>query len=202
MMRRLAFLLPVLLLCVSPASAAGDAVNGVLTYRGFTVDMTVVETAPNRAAIEASLKKQIDIVADCAARPEIMTFFRSQKMKLKLGGGDGGGHFGSAGVEIDATPQPPEKPIVLHELLHAMHARYMPNGANNPDIDKFYRNAVSGQVYPAGEYVLTNHGEFFAVTASLYLWGYVARAPNNRETLRAKQPHYYAWLGELFGVQK
>jgi hypothetical protein len=38
--------------------------------------------------------------------------------------------------------------------------------------------------------------------ASLYLSGYIARAPNNRETLRSRRPYYYAWLGELFGVKK
>jgi hypothetical protein len=50
--------------------------------------------------------------------------------------------------------------------------------------------------------VLKNKAEFFAVTGSLYLSGYVARPPNDRETLRAKQPVYYAWLGILFGVKK
>jgi len=40
------------------------------------------------------------------------------------------------------------------------------------------------------------------VTASLYLWGSVAREPHNRETLRAKQPNYYKWLGDIFGVRK
>jgi hypothetical protein len=44
--------------------------------------------------------------------------------------------------------------------------------------------------------------EFFAVTGSLYLWGNVDRSPHTRENLRAKQPVYYKWLGELFGVQK
>lgn len=202
MMRSLAFLLPLLLFCISPASAAGDPVNGILTYRGFSVDMTLVEKVPNRGAIEASLKKQIDIAANSNAKPAIMTFFRSQTMKLKFGGADGGGRFTSAGIEIDATPQPPEKPVVLHELLHAMHARYLPDGVRNADIIRFYNNAMRGRVYPEREYVLKNNREFFAVTASLYLWGYVARAPHNRETLRSKQPYYYAWLGELFGVKK
>jgi len=202
MMRRLAFLLPVFMFSVSPASAAGDTVNGVLTYRMFSVDMTLLEKASNRNAVEASMKKQIDIVADCGAKADIMAFFRSQRMRLKFGGEDGGGRFTSSGIEIDATPQPPEKPIVLHELLHAMHGRYLPDGFKNADVDRFYNNAMPGQVYPKDEYVLKNSREFLAVTASLYLWGYVARAPNNRETLRSKQPYYYAWLGELFGVKK
>jgi hypothetical protein len=198
----LAFVLSALLLAFSPAAALAEALDRVLTYRGFTVDTTLLKAAPNRNAVETSLKKQIDIVADCEAKPEIMAFFRSQTMKLKWDGEDGGGRFTSAGIEIDAKPQPPEKPIVLHELLHAMHGRYLPGGFKNADVDRFYNNAVRGQVYPKGEYVLKNNREFYAVTASLYLWGYVARAPNNRETLRAKQPYYYTWLGELFGVTK
>jgi hypothetical protein len=184
-----------------PAPAASYSGNE-MSYRGFSVDMALVADQPNRAAIEASLKKQLDIVADCGAKPEVLAFFRSQRIKLKHGGEDGGGRFSSAGIEIDAAPEPPEKPIVLHEMLHAMHARYIPNGANNPDIIRFYNNAVISHAYPDGEYVLKNKSEFFAVTGSLYLWGYVARPPNNRETLRAKQPYYYEWLGELFGVKK
>jgi len=201
-LRRVAFVLPALLFAFSSPSARAEVLAKVLTYRGFTVDVTLLEAAPNRDAVESSLKKQIDIAADCGAKPEIMTFFRSQAMKLKWGGEDGGGRFTSAGIEIDATPQPPQKPIVLHELLHAMHGRYLPGGFRNADVDRFYNNAVRGQVYPSGEYVLKNNRELFAVTASLYLWGYVERAPNNRDTLRAKQPHYYVWLGELFGVVK
>jgi hypothetical protein len=132
----------------------------------------------------------------------MLAFFRAQAIKLKADGRDGGGRFSSAGIEIQAAELPPEKPIVLHELLHALHARYLPGSNRNPDVLRFYRNAMSGQLYPANEYMMKNVNEFFAVTASLYLWGYVARAPNDRETLRAKQPHYYAWLGELFGVKK
>jgi hypothetical protein len=201
-LRTLAFAAALLPLSATAGSAASDIVNGVLHYRGFTADMSLVASAPNLDAIEVSLKKQIDIVADCGVKPPIMAFFRSQHMKMKFGGEDGGGRFSSAGVEIDAKPQPPQKPIVLHEMMHAMHNRYIPGGTKNANILKFYGNAKRGQVYPANEYVLKNPSEFFAVTASLYLWGFVARPPNNRETLRAKQPVYYAWLGELFGVKK
>ena len=71
-------------------------------------------------------------------------------------GEDGGGRFSSAGIEIRATPQPPEKPIVLHELIHALHARYLPNANRNADVLRFYHNALSGQLYPRGEYVVKN----------------------------------------------
>jgi hypothetical protein len=201
-MHRLAALLLALFVLAPPAFGASNVVNGILTYRGFTIDMTLVDKAPNRDAIEASLKKQIDTVADSGVKPEIMAFWRKQKISLEFGSKDGGGNAGPNGIHIDAAPQPPEKPILLHELLHALHGRYMPNGSNNADIEKFYNRAVERQAYPQGEYVLKNKGEFFAVTASLYLSGYVARPPNDRETLRAKQPVYYVWLGDLFGVKK
>jgi hypothetical protein len=87
-------------------------------------------------------------------------------------------------------------------LLHAYHFRVLPGAAKNPDLLRFYSRAVEGQLYPPGSYVLKNVQEFFAVTGSLYLWGNVDRPPHDRATLHEKQPVYYKWLGELFGVQK
>jgi hypothetical protein len=48
--------------------------------------------------------------------------------------------------------------------------------------------------------VLSNAAEFYAVTASLFLYGSVARPPYNRQTLRAAQPDYYNYLIRMFGV--
>jgi hypothetical protein len=53
-----------------------------------------------------------------------------------------------------------------------------------------------------GGEALKNVQEFFAVTASLYLWGNVDRPPHDRKTLHDKQPVYYQWLGDQFGVVK
>jgi len=97
---------------------------------------------------------------------------------------------------------PPEQPVVLHELLHAYHFHMLPGGFHNPDVLRYYQNAIRGQRYKPGAYVLKNPLEFFAVTASLYLWGHVDREPFTRENLREQQPIYYAWLGALFGVEK
>ena len=173
-------------------------------YRGFTVDTAAAQDAPNLRAIEASLRHQIDIVADCGAEPRILDFFKSQEIFVKPGQGDGGGRFSanSKGVSVDVAVDAPEKPVVLHELLHAYHWRVLPEGFGNPDVLRFYGRAKAGEFYPAGSYVLKNVQEFFAVTASLYLWGNVDRPPHNRQTLREKQPVYYKWLGELFGVKK
>ena len=185
-----------------PAHAASALVDGILNYRGFTVDMSVVAKAANEEEIETSVKRQLDIAADSGAKPEILAFFRRQKVTLKFGEEDGGGRFTVNGVEVDAVPQAPDRPIILHEFLHALHAGYLPGGVTNDDVLRFYGNAVRGRIYPEDAYILKNVNEFFAVTASVYLWGFVARPPNNRVTLRAKQPSYYGWLGQLFGVAK
>jgi hypothetical protein len=187
---------------VTPAAASPEpavsatSAPGVLAYRGFTVDAAVIE---HDAGARAAVEHQLDVVADCGVRADVLAFFRAQRILVRPGARD---HFSRAGgIEIDVR-LPPQQPIVLHELLHAYHAFVLPQGARNADVLGFYAEARNGGVYPAGSYVLRNPMEFFAVTASLYLSGHVDRPPFDRETLRARQPRYYAWLGQLFGVEK
>jgi Mlc titration factor MtfA (ptsG expression regulator) len=81
-------------------------------------------------------------------------------------------------------------PVMLHELLHAYHARLMPNGFENRGIEQFYKDA----------YALKNHREFFAVTASIFLAGNDAvHEPKTRAILKEKQPDYFKYLVGLFG---
>jgi hypothetical protein len=75
----------------------------------------------------------------------------------------------SRGVTIDAAVDAPEKPVLLHELLHAYHFRVLPGALQNPDLVRFYNNATAGGLYPQGSCVLKNVQEFFAVTGSPYL---------------------------------
>jgi hypothetical protein len=178
---------------VAPAT---EPPRGVLLYRGFTVDAAAIE---GDAAARSALEHQLDVVADCGVSADILAFFRAQHIVVRPGARDRFSRNG--GIEID-TRLPPQQPIVLHELLHAYHAFVLPDGARNPDVLGFYNEARNGALYPARSYVLVNPMEFFAVTGSLYLSGHVDRPPGNRETLRAAQPRYYAWLGHLFGVEK
>jgi hypothetical protein len=186
-----------------PAPQRPSASAVALTHRGFTVDISLAANMPNRAAIEASLKRQIDITADCGARPEIMAFFLRQKIGLKTDPKGGPGFFSpAAGVTIQAAALPPENPILLHELIHALHHFVLPNGNRNANVLRFHNNAMRGGFYAPDDYVMKNTNEYFAVTASLYLWGKVARPPHDRATLCRNQPYYCAWLSELFGVKK
>jgi hypothetical protein len=200
-----------LLGCLAPLFSAAMALcqernpDELGFYRGFSIDFSAVRRASDFATVEASVQHQIDIVADSGAALEIMRFFRSREIVLKPGLERTHGGFNGSNVSrvlIEDKAQPPQQPIVLHELLHAYHFAVMPGGFRNPDVLTFYDRAKSNQLYPANEYVLRNPQEFFAVTGSLYLWGHVDRAPSTREKLKAAQPTYYGWLARLFGVEK
>jgi hypothetical protein len=93
-----------------------------------------------------------------------------------------------------------QDPVVLHEMLHAYHARLMPNGFENEGVLTHYNLAKTKQLYPAESYVLTNQKEFFAVTASVFLSGKdSAHEPFTRAALKEKQPDYYKYLVGVFG---
>jgi hypothetical protein len=183
-----------------PAAVPAIPADGRLTYRGFTVDATEIRSVPQYNAIMTSIVHQIDIAADCGAKPEILQFFRTQVVFVT----HARPHFNSSspGVTLGAVVAEPQKPILLHELLHAYHFRVMPGANRNPELLTYYNRARNIGAYQADAYVLKNVQEFFAVTASLYLWGNVDRPPHTRANLKAAQPVYYAWLGQLFGVVK
>jgi hypothetical protein len=90
-----------------------------------------------------------------------------------------------------------ERPVMLHELLHAYHNRAMPQGYKNPGILLHYNRAKEGQLYPAEAYLMTNEREFFAVTGSVFLYG--NDGPISRSMIKEKQPDYYRYLVFLFG---
>ena len=169
------------MIAVSALAADGSG-NGKLIYRGFTVEISAVKSAPNLAAIESSVKHQIDIVADCGVKPEIQSFFRSHVITIDPGiAGEGGKFSNAGGVEIGSGPEAPEKPVLLHELLHAYHAQVMPMGVQNPDVLLYYNRAKANQLYPANEYLLANQKEFFAVRQA-YTCGGMFRASRSPAT--------------------
>jgi hypothetical protein len=95
-----------------PVTAAG-----MLSYRDFTVDVSAVMSEPRFGAIKEAVEHQLDIVADCGVKPEILAFFRTQRIALSPVARH---HFSrGAGVEVNPSQLPQQQPVVLHELLHA-----------------------------------------------------------------------------------
>ena len=83
--------------------------------------------------------------------------------------------------------------------MHILHRSTFPGGFDNPTIERFYQEAVAGNLFPADSYMMSNRREYFAVTASCYLYGSVERPPYTRQAIAQQQPDYYAYLGRLFG---
>ena len=202
-MRPIILFLATILAFAAPVLAGAAPAMDTISYRGFTINISAIGNTPDSAPVVSSVKHQLDIVADCGATSEIMAFFRAQPITVAPNALDTGGLYDRAhGIRIDAVAQPAGEPIILHEMLHAFHALVLPQGFQNPGVLNYYLHAKDASLYPADAFLLKNQAEYFAVTASLYLYGHVDRPPFTRENLRAKQPYYYIWLGKLFGVQK
>jgi hypothetical protein len=90
-----------------------------------------------------------------------------------------------------------ERPVLLHELLHAYHDHILPGGFANPAALSWFKQATDKQLYPADQYLMTNEKEFFAVTASVFLFG--TDGPIDRAKIKEVQPDYYKYLVWLFG---
>lgn len=94
----------------------------------------------------------------------------------------------------------PQSPVLLHEMLHAYHADMMPEGFKNRVIQQFYEEAKSKNLYPVDAYLMSNQKEFFAVTASVFLYGKDDKEPFTRSKIKEKQPDYYKYLSWLFEI--
>jgi hypothetical protein len=89
-----------------------------------------------------------------------------------------------------------ERPVLLHELLHAYHDHILPDGFDNPAILSWFKQTTDKKLYPADQYQMTNEREFFAVTASVFLFG--RDGAFVRANIKEKQPDYYKYLVWLF----
>ena len=98
-------------------------------------------------------------------------------------------------IALSANEQ--RRPVLIHELLHAYHRLKLPEGYRNSGILLHYKNAKDKELYPAGAYLMINEREFFAVTASVFLYG--NDGPFTRAHIKQRQPDYYVYLVNLFG---
>jgi hypothetical protein len=175
---------------------AADSVAKLL-YRGFTADISALDKAKDAGQTLVSLKHQIDIVVDARVKPEIAAFFSTVQIKLGEVKDDGLGFYDGSAVVLTNDPIHPDRGVLIHELLHAYHDRKMGKDEMRR-VSAYYEAAPRAYDLPRTEYAMSNESEFFAVTASIYLRGKSSRKPHDRRTIRAAQPDYYKFLGELF----
>lgn len=103
--------------------------------------------------------------------------------------------------------------FALHELAHAYHDRFLPDGFQNAEIRAAYERAKAGGGYDKVErqdaegrktldkaYALVNPMEFFAETTEAY-FSRNDFFPFDAAQLRAHDPETFALLGRLWGVK-
>lgn len=184
-----------------PGRLATQGVDaGSETYRGYRLDLSSLGAAPDGARLRRAAEHQVDIVEATGLDDRTKAFLRSFPVTVRSGSGAGSHYSGGDGVTIAVEDPGDDRPILLHEFLHVYHFRLLSGGKGNPDIRTFYERARTGGLYPAGAYTLRNPQEFFAMTASAFLHGHLAREPFTHEALRRKQPIYDRYLARLFGT--
>lgn len=188
------------LLIAAPVAVAGVAHAGdtapTFTHQGHAVDLSAVPQ-PERPALAASIRRQIELVQGLAIRDDIKVWFASIPVIVDPDLNQPGRYAGGRLTLRDRT-SPPDNPVLLHELLHAYMDVRLPRDGR---LRRFYMQAQASGAWPADAYMLSNINEFFAMTGSVTLWGQAARPPFTRERLRATLPDCYDWLAGEFGLR-
>jgi hypothetical protein len=181
---------------------ANRVASNRFNFKNMSVDVSSIQSLPNRDAILDAVRGQIDIIDAAITDPALKAFVQSVPLVMAANpaGADNAAYTaGTKSIIMTTSSYSPEKPVVLHELMHAYHDQKLTNGFSNEEIQKFYQEAKTSGKFPVGSYMLSNAGEYFAMTASVYLHGSAARDPNTRQGIKEKQPDMYQWLEREFG---
>jgi hypothetical protein len=114
--------------------------------------------------------------------------------------------IGSADNFLSWTQQQPW--MVLHELAHAYHDRFLPRGFENPDLAAAHKRGLESKKYDAvlhwdgkttGHYAKNNPMEFFAEASEAY-FGQNDFYPFVNAELKTHDPETFALIAKVWGV--
>jgi hypothetical protein len=169
------------------------------SYRGWTVRAAAAARLQRPEKTVRTIKAQIDIVEQVHLKSEILETLRRVPIEADISPGREVGHYtADRRVMLRVRRLDAKRPALLHALMLAYIDRRLPGGFANPDIARFRQQIIERHVWPKAAVMLQNNGEFFAVTASAYLYGEITREPYTRADLKKTQPEYYQWLARLF----
>ena len=173
------------------------------TYHGFRIDLSEARGTIDVPSAVAEVEHQIDIVDRSGISPSMLARFRAVPVRVSVSFAGGGSHYrGGSEVFLGSLQANDDRPVLLHEYMHVLEYRSFPGGFHNATVGRFFEEARAAGLYPPDSYMMSNAAEFFAVTASCYLNGTVARDPYTRAAIRERQPDYYAYLERLFGPRR
>lgn len=186
-------LLGMLVLCCGSAGAA--------EYHGFQIDDSARQLAPDAAS---ALHAQLDIVDAVGLPPNVVAALKQTPIVVDPGLRGNPGVFavrgGRGAVYVRPIAFEANKPILLHELLHAYHFKVLT--LDRPEIAQEYARVKGSDLFPASyqsAHFLENRKEFFAVTGTLYLFGDIQQPPFTCASLAKLDPAYLAFLAAQFG---
>lgn len=175
-----------------------------INHHGFKADISQIKDSPQKNRIIKAVERQIEIVEKVDLSNDVLIFFKTVPIVMVPADSGTPGVYGGIKKTVFLKGQDlaPDRPILLHELLHAYHHLKIAGGFQNKQIQAFYQDAKSKYPNSEKEYFLSSAKEFFAVTASIYLFGDIQRPPFKQSTIRKAQTDYYQYLETLFVQQK
>jgi hypothetical protein len=196
--------LAILLLSTRLSCGAGEAVD-TGKYHDFTIDCSKIRDIENLEAVRQATKEQIDIVCAVGLPKEILEFFQTMPIHLVPSsaipsGSPGFYNAAASNVNVSVSmASAGHKPILLHEYLHSYHHQRLEGGFRNQDILKYYNRGKSTGAYGTRSHMMDNGSEFFACSATTFLFGVTAQEPFKRDKVRDNQPEFFEHLKKIFG---
>lgn len=187
------------LFAISPAAMAA------FEYHGFTIDDGLLDSE-QKATFSArgapSLIEQLAIVEAVGLPADMLDFFKKTRIVIDPAFRGQAGKFSVQNreglVTIPLAAHAANKPVLLHEFLHAYHFKI----GRTAEIARAFEAASQAGVYPnefRRAHFLENSLEYFAVTGTIYLFGSIQQPPFNCQTLAKNDPGYLAFLEKTFG---
>ena len=174
-------------------------------FSGFQVDMSALNAQQKAIAIP-EYANQIQVIQKANLPVSIYEFMKTVPIvadpTLPLSGTPA--LFSAKGADKGVVksyvgPMPSDKPILLHEMLHAYDWNYWKFAL--PEVTKAYTDAMTKALYPdsANSHFLENASEFFAISGTIYLVGSIQQPPYNCKALTFNQTDYVKFLETIFG---
>jgi hypothetical protein len=196
----LALTLGLTLILSAPASlfAADTAAISSLKHRGFTVDYTSLQHRELTDEFEAAMRSQFDMVRSVGVPPATLDFFRQIPIKFVEHFNGTPASYDDGKVEVSiAIIACSERPVLLHEYLHAFHHQRMKGGFQNQDVRMYYEQAKQKNLFRPDSHMMDNPTEYWACSATVYLNG-SGQEPSNRKRLE-RQPDFVEFIRAQFG---
>lgn len=152
----------------------------------------------------ASLDEQLQIVESVGLPAPVLEALRRTPIVVDPGLRGQPGVFmvqgGQGVVRVRPIVFPANKPILLHEFLHAYDYKVL--GMADERVTAAYRQVKDSSLFPPqfqASHFLANAKEFFAVSGTLYLFGDIQQPPFRCQALEKLGPDYLAFLASQFG---